>query len=160
MGWHTGAAVPPIQKKKKKKEKFPLFQFSCFFSLNLTINLLVFQILHSIFKYSLNGWRCKLKLCALHFKHIQISYTKSCWKAYFLSCIQCSAVWIKLNIKNIVNMNILLISFWTLYIEKTTKCKQLEYNTVKVKFSFWGESCKIKTQWSTHIQKYYISQKF
>ena len=37
---------------KKRKKKLPLFQFSFFFSLNLTINLLVFQILHSIFKYS------------------------------------------------------------------------------------------------------------
>ena len=41
VGWHTGAAFT-YSKKKKKKESFYQFQFFCFFSLNLTINFLVF----------------------------------------------------------------------------------------------------------------------
>ena len=57
---------------RKKERKFLLFIFFCFLSLSLTINLLDFQVLRSIFKYSVNFiGAASLKLGILHYKHLQ-----------------------------------------------------------------------------------------
>ena len=70
VGWHTGAAVPPNQKKKRRK--FSSFHFFCFLSLNLTVNFVVFHVLSSIFKYSVNFiGAAGLKLGMLHYKFLQ-----------------------------------------------------------------------------------------
>ena len=80
----------PTKLKKKEEENFLYFIFFCFLSLNLTVNFVVFHVLSSIFKYSVNSlelqalnWVC----CIINFYNV--FYTK------LRAAVKCSVKWIE-----------------------------------------------------------------